>query len=143
MSVRHHEQLFSYQQREYQLTQSLRECAQALEEAVSLLKPPQNSTDTLQKTNPQITQISQLGHLTQVGQQTGQIGTLPRVPQHLIEASIKFSIMTTTMPQDSVIPGMAPGLDVHGISPASHPVHTNGPQHHTAELNTSRSQHRL
>ena len=45
MSVRHHEQLFSYQQREFQLTQSLRECSHALEEALTLLKSPYSSRD--------------------------------------------------------------------------------------------------
>jgi hypothetical protein len=38
MSVRHHEQLFSHQQRQFQLTQSLTECAKALEDSVQLLK---------------------------------------------------------------------------------------------------------
>lgn len=38
MSVRHHEQLVSHQQKEYQLTQSLSECAQALNQALQLLK---------------------------------------------------------------------------------------------------------
>lgn len=37
MSVRHHEQLFSHQQKELQLTQALKECAAKLEEAVGLL----------------------------------------------------------------------------------------------------------
>jgi hypothetical protein len=34
MSVRHHEQLFSHQQREQQLLQALQECAQALEKSI-------------------------------------------------------------------------------------------------------------
>jgi hypothetical protein len=38
MSVRHHEQLFSHQQRQFQLMQSLTECAKALEDSVQLLK---------------------------------------------------------------------------------------------------------
>lgn len=38
MSVRHHEQLFSHQQREFQLTQSLSECALALQEACRVIR---------------------------------------------------------------------------------------------------------
>ena len=34
MSVRHHEQLFSHQQREQQLLQALQECSQALEKSI-------------------------------------------------------------------------------------------------------------
>lgn len=37
MSVRHHEQLFSHQQKEQQLTAALKDCASMLEEAVALL----------------------------------------------------------------------------------------------------------
>ncbi len=38
MSVRHHEQLFSHQQREQQLLQALQECSQALEKSVDILQ---------------------------------------------------------------------------------------------------------
>jgi hypothetical protein len=38
MSVRHHEQLFSHQQREQQLLNALQECSQALEKAVEVVK---------------------------------------------------------------------------------------------------------
>lgn len=37
MSVRHHEQLFSHQQREQQIMQGLRDCSSALEHAVQLI----------------------------------------------------------------------------------------------------------
>jgi hypothetical protein len=70
MSVRHHEQLFSYQQREFQLTQSLRECSHALDEALSILQ-----------------------------QQSGQYqkGGYSPIPPHLAEASVKFSMMATSL----------------------------------------------
>lgn len=38
MSVRHHEQLFSHQQREQQLLQALQECSGALERAVGVIQ---------------------------------------------------------------------------------------------------------
>ena len=38
MSVRHHEQLVSHQQREFMLTQSLTECTQALELAATTIR---------------------------------------------------------------------------------------------------------
>jgi hypothetical protein len=38
MSVRHHEQLFSHQQREQQLLNALQECSQALEKSVEVVK---------------------------------------------------------------------------------------------------------
>lgn len=38
MSVRHHEQLFSHQQREQQLLQALQECSQALEKSVEVIQ---------------------------------------------------------------------------------------------------------
>ena len=38
MSVRHHEQLFSHQQREQQLLQALQECSQALERSVDIIQ---------------------------------------------------------------------------------------------------------
>jgi uncharacterized Zn-finger protein len=38
MSVRHHEQLFSHQQREQQLLQALQECSQALEKSVEFIQ---------------------------------------------------------------------------------------------------------
>lgn len=38
MSVRHHEQLFSHQQREQQLLQALTESSQALEKAVEFMQ---------------------------------------------------------------------------------------------------------
>lgn len=38
MSVRHHEQLVSHQQREFLLTQSLTECMRALELSLSTLR---------------------------------------------------------------------------------------------------------
>jgi hypothetical protein len=37
MSVRHHEQLFSHQQREQQLLMALQECAFALEKSVNVI----------------------------------------------------------------------------------------------------------
>jgi hypothetical protein len=37
MSVRHHEQLFSHQQREQQLLAALQECAQALEKSIDVI----------------------------------------------------------------------------------------------------------
>ena len=37
MSVRHHEQLFSHQQREQQLLHALQECATALEKSVQVI----------------------------------------------------------------------------------------------------------
>ncbi len=38
MSVRHHEQLFSHQQREQQLLNALQECSQALEKSVETIR---------------------------------------------------------------------------------------------------------
>jgi hypothetical protein len=38
MSVRHHEQLFSHQQREQQLLQALQECSGALERSVGFIQ---------------------------------------------------------------------------------------------------------
>lgn len=38
MSVRHHEQLFSHQQREQQLLQALQECSQALEKSIDFVQ---------------------------------------------------------------------------------------------------------
>lgn len=38
MSVRHHEQLFSHQQREQQLLSALQECSQALEKSVEVIQ---------------------------------------------------------------------------------------------------------
>lgn len=38
MSVRHHEQLFSHQQREQQLLQALQECSSALERSVGFIQ---------------------------------------------------------------------------------------------------------
>ena len=38
MSVRHHEQLFSHQQREQQLLHALQECATALEKSVAVIQ---------------------------------------------------------------------------------------------------------
>jgi hypothetical protein len=79
MSVRHHEQLFSYQQREYQLTHSLRECSTALEDAVNFLVSLQ--------------QQQQQGDPGSVG----VAAALVVVPADLMEASKKFVQLTSSL----------------------------------------------
>ena len=72
MSVRHHEQLYAYQQREYQLAQSLRECTQMLEDSVGVIKS--------------------------LAAKSGASQDL--VPPHLVEASLKFSVMAQSLSQE-------------------------------------------
>ena len=65
MSVCHHEQLFVYQQREYQLTQALKECTSNLEAAVSFANsnsrglPPGEILEALSKFTLLCTSLAQ------------------------------------------------------------------------------------
>ena len=54
MSVRHHEQLFSHQQREQQLLQALQECANALERSIDIIQQKQGP----QAVPPEISKVS-------------------------------------------------------------------------------------
>ena len=74
MSVRHHEQLYAYQQREYQLAQSLRECTQMFEDSVGVIKS--------------------------LAAKSGYSRPEELVPPHLVDASVKFSVMAQSLSQD-------------------------------------------
>lgn len=77
MSVRHHEQLYAYQQREYQLAQSLRECTQVFEDSINVIKS--------------------------LAAKTGYARPDDLIPPHLLDASIKFAVMSQSLSQDGFI----------------------------------------
>ena len=83
MSVRHHEQLFSYQQREFQLTQSLKECSMALEESINVMKRHRPNT-------PSTSTTSSNGH-------NSDLSSVLVIPQPLVDASMKFAMMTSSI----------------------------------------------
>lgn len=56
MSVRHHEQLFSHQQREQQLLLALQECAGALEKSVQVMS--QMNGGSMSAVPPEIMQVA-------------------------------------------------------------------------------------
>lgn len=68
MSVRHHEQLFSHQQREQQLLQALQECASALEKSIDIIQqkqgpnavPPEISKVSLKYSNRGLNALTDL-----------------------------------------------------------------------------------
>jgi hypothetical protein len=70
MSVRHHEQLFSHQQREQQLLQALQECGSALEKAIEFASsklgpnsvPSEISKISMKYSNRGINSIVDLGN---------------------------------------------------------------------------------
>lgn len=86
MSVRHHEQLYAYQQREFQLAQSLRECTQMLEDSVVIIRS--------------IAAKSGYSHPDEV------------IPPHILDASIKFSVMAQSLSQDIFMDMQGGGSDV-------------------------------